>query len=129
MSRRGLLPAAPESLQGQAIKVEYVSVLAQMQRMVGISQLEKTVGFIVSMAGTSADALDKLNIDEAIDEYASRAGAPPRILRSDQEVKAIREGRAQQQQMADLAALMPAAKDGTEALSNVAALGGMPALA
>lgn len=129
MARKGLLPPAPESLQGQPVKVEYVSILAQMQRMVGIGQLEKTFGFIVSAAGANPEALDKLNIDEAIDEYASRAGAPPRILRSDSEVKAMREARAQQQQMADIAALMPAAKDGTEALANVAEMGGMPGIA
>lgn len=123
MQRKGMLPTAPEALQGQALKVDYVSVLAQMQRMIGIGQIEKTVGFIVSAAGANPEALDKLNIDEAIDEYAERAGAPPRILRSDVEVRQIRESRAQQQQMADLAAMMPAAKAGTEALANVADLG------
>lgn len=123
MARKQMLPASPEALQGQPLKVDYVSVLAQMQRMIGIGQIEKTVGFIVSAAGANPEALDKLNIDEAIDEYAERAGAPPRILRSDVEVAQLREGRAQQQQMANLAAMMPAAKAGTEALANVADLG------
>lgn len=123
MSRKGMFPPAPESLQGKPIKVDYVSILAQMQRMLGIGQLERTVGFIVSAASANPEALDKLNVDEAIDEYADRAGAPPRIIRSDSEVQQIRQARAQQQQMAQLATMAQPAKDGTEALLNVAKLG------
>lgn len=129
MQRRGSLPQAPDQLQGRPIKVDYVSILAQMQRMIGIGQLEKTVGFITALAGANQNALDKLNIDEAIDEYADRAGSPPRILNSDAEVKQIRAAREQQQQMANIAAMMPAAKAGTEALGNVAELGGLPTAA
>ena len=129
MARKGLLPPAPEALQGKAIKVDYVSILAQMQRMVGIGQLEKTGGFITALAGANPEALDKLNVDEAIDEYAERAGSPPRILNSDAEVRSLREVRQQQQQMAQMASLMPAAKDGTEALANVASIGALPSAA
>lgn len=123
MSRKGMFPPAPDSLQGKPIKVDYVSILAQMQRMLGIGQLERTVGFIVSAAGANPEALDKLNVDEAIDEYADRAGAPPRIIRGDAEVQQIRETRAQQQQMAQAAAMAQPAKDGTQALLNVSKLG------
>jgi hypothetical protein len=115
MSRRGMFPPAPESMQGHPIKVDFVSILSQMQRMVGIGQLEKTVGFIGNLAAAHPEALDKLNIDEAIDEYADRTGAPPKIIRSDADVKAIRDGRAQQQQMQQIASMMPAAKDGAQA--------------
>lgn len=123
MARKGMFPPAPEGLQGKPIKVDYVSILAQMQRMLGIGQLERTVGFIVSAAGANPEALDKLNMDEAIDEYADRAGAPPRIIRGDSEVQQIRQRRAQQQQMAQAAAMAQPAKDGTQALLNVAKLG------
>jgi hypothetical protein len=37
------------------------------------------------------DALDKLNIDETIDEYASRAGTPPKLIRTEEEVEEIRD--------------------------------------
>lgn len=123
MSRKGMFPPAPDSLQGKPIKVDYVSILAQMQRMLGIGQLERTVGFIVSAAGANPEALDKLNVDQAIDEYADRAGAPPRIIRGEAEVQQIREARQQQQQMAQAAAMAQPAKDGTQALLNVAKLG------
>ncbi|CAB4120816.1 Head-to-tail connector protein, podovirus-type [uncultured Caudovirales phage] len=123
MSRKGMFPPAPESLQGKPIKVDYVSVLAQMQRMLGIGQLERTVGFIVSAAGANPEALDLLNVDEAVFEYADRAGAPPRMIRSETEVQQIREARQQQAQMQQAAAMAQPAKDGTQALLNVAKLG------
>ena len=128
MSRKGMFPPAPESLQGQAVKVDFVSVLAQMQRMVGLGQIEKSFAFVQAAMGVDPSAADKIDMDVMIDEYLDRAGAPPKILRGEQEVKQLREARAQQQQMAQLASMMPAAKDGTEALANVAAMGGgMPA--
>lgn len=126
MNRRGLLPPAPEMLQGQPLKIDFVSILAQMQRMVGIGQIERTIAFVQAAAGGNPEALDKLDIDEAIDQYADRAGAPPQIIRSADQVRAIRAGRAQQQQMAQIAAMMPAAEQGTQAIKNVADLGGLP---
>ena len=128
MQRKNLLPPAPESLQGSAVKVDFVSILAQMQRMVGIGQLEKTVSFITALSGASPDALDRLDIDEAIDEYADRNGSPPKMLRSVKKAEEMRAARQQQQQMAQMASLMPAAKDGTEAMQNVAGMQGMPGM-
>ena len=122
MQRLGLLPPAPEVIQGQPVKVDFVSVLAQMQRMVGLGQMERTIGFIGNLAASFPEAADRLDIDETIDEYADRAGAPPRILRSVQDAQAIRQQRAQQQQNAQLAAAMPAVKDGAQAATLLAEL-------
>lgn len=126
MARRQMFPEAPEAFQGHPVKVDFVSILAQMQRMVGIGQVEKTVSFITALAGADPSALDRLDIDETIDEYAERNGAPPKILRSVQHAQEIRAQRAQQQQLAQMAELMPAALDGTEALQNVQSMAGMP---
>jgi hypothetical protein len=115
MSRKGMLPPAPESLQGQQIKIDFVSILSQMQRMVGIGQTERIVSFIGNLAAAHPEALDKLNVDETIDDYADRAGASPKIIRTDDEVAKIRDARAQQQQAQQVASMMPAAKDGADA--------------
>lgn len=115
MLRGGLLPPVPEAIGGMKINVEFVSILTQMQRMVGIGQIERTVAFIGNLAGLKPEAADKMDTDELIDEYAERAGSPPRIIRSTQEVKKDREAAAQKQQMAETAAMAPAMKDGAEA--------------
>jgi hypothetical protein len=92
MSRLGIIPPAPEQLQGKNLKIDFVSILTQMQRMVGLGQTERVTSFIGNLAAAFPEAADKLNVDEAIDDYADRAGSPPKIIRSDDEVEQLREG-------------------------------------
>jgi len=122
MQRGNLLPPAPDAIReaGGEIKVEFVSILTQMQRMVGLGQIERTVGFIGNLAAVNPEALDKLDVDEAIDEYASRAGTPPKLIRSDKDVEQIRSDRAEQQNMERMIAAAPAAKDGAQAAAVLA---------
>lgn len=115
MSRGNLLPPPPDAINGQPVKVEFISILTQMQRMVGLGQIERTVSFIGNIAAVAPDALDKLNVDELVDEYAERAGTPPRIIRDSKAVAELRAQRAQQQKMQQSAAMMPAVKDGADA--------------
>jgi hypothetical protein len=115
MMRQGLIPPGPEQLQGQALKVDFVSILAQMQRMVGVGQIERTVSFIGNLAGIFPDAADRLNVDETIDDYADRAGAPPQMLRSVDDANKMRAARQQQQQMEQMAAMAPAIQQGADA--------------
>jgi hypothetical protein len=115
MLRGGMLPPAPEEIAEREIKIEFVSILTQMQRMVGIGSLERTSAFIGNLAGIKPDALDKLDTDELIDDYAERAGAPARIIRSAKEVEGDRKARQQAQQMAQMAEMAPAMRDGAEA--------------
>lgn len=103
-TRVGVLPPPPvrmvPELGGQEIKIEFISILALAQKQAGIAAINQTVGFIGNLVALtqSPEALDKLNVDEAIDEVAEMHGVPPKLIRSDEEVAAIREQRAQQQQ-------------------------------
>lgn len=129
MARKQMLPDAPDALQGKPLKIDFISILAQMQRMVGVGQIERTVSFIGNLAASFPEAADRLEIDEAVEEYADRVGAPPKILRSLKDAQEIRDQRAQQQQAEKLAASMPAVKDGADAarlLSEAAQNGGVP---
>lgn len=113
--RGGMVPPVPEALAERKLEVEFVSILSQMQRMVGIGQIERTAAFIGNLAGLKPDAADKLNTDEMIDEYAERAGSPPKIIRADKEVKKDREARAQQEQMAQMAQMAGPMREGADA--------------
>lgn len=115
MQRGGLLPPAPEAVQGVDLNITFVSILTQMQRMVGLGQIERTTSFIGGLGAAFPEALDKLNVDEMIDEYAERAGAPGKIIRTAGMVDDIRRQRAQAQQQEKMAAMAPAARDGAEA--------------
>jgi hypothetical protein len=127
MARKQMLPEAPEHLQGQAIKTDFVSILAQMQRMVGIGQIERTVSFVGNLGAQFPEAADRLDIDAIVDDYADRAGAPPKIIRSVKDAQAMREQRAHDQQMAKMAAMAQPAQQGADAarlLSEAAQNGG-----
>lgn len=115
MLRGGFFPPPPEEIAGSDLKIEFISILTQMQRMVGIGQIERTAGFIGNLMGAFPDAGDKFNTDEAIDDYARRAGTPPKLIRSDDEVAEIRQNRAQAMQAEKAAAMMPAVQQGADA--------------
>lgn len=98
MLRNGLVPPPPELLQGMDLKVEYISILAQAQRVVGTGAIERLAGFVGNLAQANPEALDKLDMDQSIDEYAEMLGVPPKMVLPDDEVQRIRAARAQQQQ-------------------------------
>ncbi len=106
MARGQMLPPPPESIAGQAIDVEFVSILTQMQRAVGVDQIERTVAFIGGLAGAMPEVIDKLDSDELVDEFASRAGVPGAIIRGAADVEAVRAERAAAQQQAQMAQAM-----------------------
>jgi hypothetical protein len=100
------------------LKIEYISVLAQAQRMVGITAIEQSVGFIGNIAALFPEAKDKLNVDEAIDQYTDMLGTPPKIIRSDDMAGKIRAERAQQQAAMIQAQNAAAAVQGAKVLSE-----------
>jgi len=124
MERRGMLEEAPAELEGQELKIDYISILAQAQKAVATSGLERVAGFVGNLAGVKPESLDKLDGDQIIDEYADMVGVPPSVIRSDDAVQKIRADRAQQQQRqqqaASMTAMAPAAKQGAEAVKILA---------
>lgn len=98
-----LLPPPPEELQDMKLDIGYISVLAQAQKAVSTASIERAADFTTRLISAGfQDAADKFNTDAAQDEFYDAIGAPPTILRGDDEVAAIRQQRAQaqQQQMA-----------------------------
>lgn len=97
MMKVGMVPPPPRELEGMDLSVEYISVMAQAMKMVGISSIERTMAFAGQMAQANPQVLDKLDFDQALDEYSAMVGAPPSIIKDDKEVAAARAQRAQQQ--------------------------------
>lgn len=130
MLRGGLLPPVPRALSEARIEVEFVSILAQMQRMVGVGQIERAAGFLGNTAGVFPDILDIVKPDEMGREYLDRIGTPAKILRGDDEVQKIRADRAQKQQQAEAMEMAGPMKDGVEAakLLSETQVGGASAL-
>jgi hypothetical protein len=129
-SKLTLQPPPPE-LAGREMKLEFVSMLAQMQRAAGLTAIERTAGFIGSLAGVQPGALDKLDADQAIDEYADIMGAPASMIRPDEAVAGLREASARAQAAERLAAAAGPVLQGAQAariLSQTEVGGGESAL-
>jgi hypothetical protein len=116
--RAGLIPEPPMELQGMDLKVEYISVLAQAQKMVGITAIEQTFRFAGSLAGVAPDVMDVINTDEGIRKYADAVGGPPEIVRDEKKVLAIRQERAKQVQAEKTAQAMERTVAGAQTLAN-----------
>lgn len=130
MDRRGLIPPPPSDLEGVDLKVEYVSIMAQAQKLVGISSIERFVGFVGQVLQGTGDpqVLDKIKTDEIIKEHHEAMGLSPDLIRSDEEVEEIRKIRSEQAEQArqiEAAKQMSStAKDlGTTPVENDNALG------
>jgi hypothetical protein len=103
--KQGRIPRPPDIMQGLSLKVEYISVMAQAQKLVGLSGIERFSQFVAQAVATTADpaVLDGVDIDRLIQVYADSTGVPPDVLRSQKAVTQIRSRRAQAQQQANTA--------------------------
>jgi hypothetical protein len=99
MQRAGMLPQPPESLHNVETKVNFISILTQMQRMVGLGQIERGLSFVGNVSALFPAARHKVNPMELVDEYWERAGAPMKILNSNDDAEAAAEAEANAQQM------------------------------
>lgn len=100
MEEQNMLPPAPEEVQGQEIKVEFVSLLAQAQKMVATSAVDQFMGFIGTYAQFMPELLDAVDPDKMADGYASYLGVETDMLRAQEDRDKIRQAKAQMQQQA-----------------------------
>lgn len=96
--RRGRIPPPPEELSGRQLKVEYISIMAQAQKLLSVTGIERIATFVGNLAALKPEVLDKLDLDQLVDELADSLGVPPAIIRTDEAVEALRQARAQAQQ-------------------------------
>lgn len=115
-----LLPPPPKELGGLDLRIEYTSILAQAQRAVEGSAIERAIGFAGTVANIKQDpsSLDLLDTDNALREYFKVTAVPPALIRSDDAVQAIREQRAQAQQQAQMEQQLGSAIEGVKVLSQ-----------
>lgn len=98
MDGTGMVPEPPEELNGVELKVEYISILAQAQKLVGVVGQDRLVQTTMQIATVVPEAVDKIDFDRVTDNYGEMLGVDPRIIRSTEDAQAIRQARAQQQQ-------------------------------
>ena len=119
----GDYPPPPKELQGQPLKVEYLGMIHQAQKLVGLVPFERIHAFAGQIAQVTGDTavFDVINRDEAIREYADMAGFPPELIRSDDELTAMRQQRQQMMQAAQAVELAGGAADAARTMSEIPA--------
>lgn len=98
MLKGNVVPEPPEELFGMELKIEYISMLAQAQQAVGTIAIERTAQFVGALAAIYPHVTDKLDADEAVEQYGRMQGVPVNTLRSNEGLKEMRDSRARQEQ-------------------------------
>jgi hypothetical protein len=119
----------PPEMHGQELNVEFIGMLAQAQRAIGVGSIDRyiqTIGTIATFqanAGQPMTVLDKLNADEVADQYADMLGVDPKLIVADEQVAIIRQDRAAAQAKAQQAAAVPAGAAAAKDLSQAGPAG------
>lgn len=92
-----LLPPPPPELQGQDLSVEFIGLLAQAQKAIGVVSQDRFMGNVLNVAQVRPEVLDKVNFDFYVDDTADRLGIDPKLVVPDEDVAALRQARAQQE--------------------------------
>lgn len=97
--RVDILPDVPEIIQNQDLKIEFVSTLAQAQKIKKISSMERFATFVINLSSSVQDAvlLKKVNFDRMVDDYAEFANIDANQITPSKIVEKLRKEIAQQQ--------------------------------
>ena len=104
MVEKNLIPPPPPQLQGQNLKIEYLSIIAAAQKAQELIGLEDTARYVYQIstnqiqAGERITAADKFNAERSVDIYARIRSVDPSVVRTTEELEAIRQRKAQEMQ-------------------------------
>jgi len=115
----GILPPPPPELQNMELEVEFISVLAQAQRAVAASGADRLLTTIGNLAAFWPKVLNKVNVYQAVDDYAEMFGVNPEIIMADEDADAAAAEQAQAAQAQAQADAMPAMAQTAKAVSGI----------
>ncbi len=102
-SRAGILPPAPQEIQGKHLNLEFTSMIELAQNANQASGIERLFGILGNLAGVDPAVMDNVDIDYGVDKVSYLYNNDPKLIRSPQQLVAIRQQRQQQQEQAALA--------------------------
>ena len=118
MQEAGILPKPPDELVDTELSVDYISVLAQAQKLSQLKDINQFTGFVGSLSEVYPEAKHKLNVMTVIDKVSNALSIDPDIIRSDDEVTKLVNDENKQRAMMQMAEQAPglanAAKDVSE---------------
>lgn len=98
--RAGRLGQPPQSLQGQETSIHYEGPLARAERRAEVNKVQVFVQGAAPFMQIAPEVTDLIDADRAVRLLAEAENVDRTILRSDEQVQAIRRGRQEQQAQA-----------------------------
>ncbi len=90
LQRKGLIPPAPEALQGLPLDIDYVSPLAKAVRMGEAAAISRWLTALEPLAARRPEILDRIDADAVVETLAEGFSIPARVLRSAEQTAAHR---------------------------------------
>lgn len=116
--RLNILPEPPSEIMGANMDIEFVSTLAQAQKAVKISAMERFTTFTVNLAQSLDPALKmKLNANKIIDDYADYANISPEQIIPTKEVEKLKQ---KEQEIENQKQAIEQVKESSEIIKNIA---------
>lgn len=123
LAAAGQLPPMPDELReaGGLVDIDYVSPLNRLQKSEDAVGILRTLESLAPMAQIDPTVADIIDPEECVRIMAEVNGMPSKGLRSPKRVAALREGRAEQQQMQELLTAAPVAAQTAKTLAEAQA--------
>lgn len=102
---RGMIPEPPPELEGQPVRIEYVSILSQAQKAVGVNRIEQSVQFLGALTPLYPELRLAIDPKKMLDEYTRMIGVQADVFTSDEGYRKAVDSEARQKQMAQSAQL------------------------
>jgi hypothetical protein len=129
LMRAGKLPPAPAELAQAEYKVEYISILAQAQKLINAQSLQGYLGVAGQVAQLDPNTIIKTDWDTYLDEVADTVSLPAKIMRSKEDVEAMRQAAADKQAEVEQLAKTAQTYENVKTLSETTTAGDSNALA
>jgi hypothetical protein len=95
--RAGIFGEAPQSLGGQNFRVKYNNPLARAQKMDDVGAIERLNANLAGLAEIAPSAYDNIDFDEQTRILVESIGAPLRMMRTAEDVAAMRQERQERE--------------------------------
>ena len=117
-ARLCILPEPPQEIIGADMDIEFVSTLAQAQKAVKISAMERFTTFTINLAQSLDPSIkNKLNANKIIDDYADFANISPEQIVPTREVEKLKQQNEDNQNEKQK---IEQVKQGSEIIKNIA---------
>ena len=118
--------ALPDTMADKDVGIVYTSPIDTLRKTGDLQKIQTVREYMMSAAQTNPEVIEKMDVDSELDTVLDVVDAPRKIFRTDDELAALRQQKAQQaqmqQQMAMAESMAKTAKDATPAMEAMNAV-------